>query len=252
MKERPQEGVRVFFNTWTWNQHARAHIVVWNQRRWLNSQEGNHWRRAWPGRPDGRWRRLKVWPYPKLRNIKWHSLGLIKLCKFQRYIGIIHWVTKEEFLRVIITFPLGLGRNRRVGNFWWQHLKLTKHGRFFEQNNQLPTKIHDELKDNSIVKAKCPQNIKQASYEGISAIFWRLKFLSGGEHTHRTNHGSPKNSKKIFHLIYLYSCLKTRTLRLVQRNTMAVNSLEAHHSRRNNNKKCGKRDLGGVGWSGDL
>ena len=31
------------------------------------------------------------------------------------------------------------------------HLKLTKHGRFCKQNNQLPTKTHDELKDNSIV-----------------------------------------------------------------------------------------------------
>ena len=29
------------------------------------------------------------------------------------------------------------------------HLKLTKHGRFCEQDNQLPTKSHDELKDNS-------------------------------------------------------------------------------------------------------
>ena len=31
------------------------------------------------------------------------------------------------------------------------HLKLTKHGRFCKQNNQLPTKSHDESKDNSIV-----------------------------------------------------------------------------------------------------
>ena len=31
------------------------------------------------------------------------------------------------------------------------HLTLTKHGRFCKQNNQLPTKSHDELKDNSIV-----------------------------------------------------------------------------------------------------
>ena len=30
------------------------------------------------------------------------------------------------------------------------HLKLTKHGRFFKQTNQLPTKSHDELKNNSI------------------------------------------------------------------------------------------------------
>ena len=29
------------------------------------------------------------------------------------------------------------------------HLKLNKHGRFCKQNNQLPTRIHDELKDNS-------------------------------------------------------------------------------------------------------
>ena len=29
------------------------------------------------------------------------------------------------------------------------HLKLTKHGKFYKQNNQLPTKSHDEFKDNS-------------------------------------------------------------------------------------------------------
>jgi hypothetical protein len=29
------------------------------------------------------------------------------------------------------------------------HQKFTKHGRFYKQNNQLPTKSHDELKDNS-------------------------------------------------------------------------------------------------------
>ena len=31
------------------------------------------------------------------------------------------------------------------------HQKLTKHGRGCKQNNQLPTKSHDELEDNSIV-----------------------------------------------------------------------------------------------------
>ena len=31
------------------------------------------------------------------------------------------------------------------------HQKLTKHGRFRKQNNQLPTKSHDELEDNSNV-----------------------------------------------------------------------------------------------------
>jgi hypothetical protein len=30
------------------------------------------------------------------------------------------------------------------------HQELTKHGRFYNQNNQLPTKSHVELKDNSI------------------------------------------------------------------------------------------------------
>jgi hypothetical protein len=29
------------------------------------------------------------------------------------------------------------------------HQKLTKHGRFYKQNNQFPTKSHDELEDNS-------------------------------------------------------------------------------------------------------
>ena len=31
------------------------------------------------------------------------------------------------------------------------HLKLAKHGKFCKQNNQLPTKTHDELKNNFIV-----------------------------------------------------------------------------------------------------
>ena len=30
------------------------------------------------------------------------------------------------------------------------HQKLTKNERFYKQNNQLPTKSHDELEDNSI------------------------------------------------------------------------------------------------------
>jgi hypothetical protein len=32
------------------------------------------------------------------------------------------------------------------------HHKLTKHGRFCKQNNQLPIKTHVELKDNSNVR----------------------------------------------------------------------------------------------------
>ena len=34
------------------------------------------------------------------------------------------------------------------------HLKVTKHGRFCKQKNQLPTKTHDELKDNSNITRK--------------------------------------------------------------------------------------------------
>jgi hypothetical protein len=36
------------------------------------------------------------------------------------------------------------------------HQKLTKHGRFCKQNNQIPTKSHNELKDNSIYKGVSP------------------------------------------------------------------------------------------------
>ena len=78
----------------TWNQQARVHVVVWNQRQGLDSQEGNLWKHVWPRRPDGRWRRLRMWHYPRLRNIRRHSVGLIKLCIFQRHIGIIHWIIK--------------------------------------------------------------------------------------------------------------------------------------------------------------
>ena len=35
------------------------------------------------------------------------------------------------------------------------HQKLTKHGRFCKQNNQLTTKSHDELEDNSMVPKGC-------------------------------------------------------------------------------------------------
>jgi hypothetical protein len=44
------------------------------------------------------------------------------------------------------------------------HHKLTKHGRFCKQNNQLPTKTHVELKGNS--------NVHQALY---------LKDANGGD-----------------------------------------------------------------------
>ena len=37
------------------------------------------------------------------------------------------------------------------------NLKLTKHKRFCKQNNQIPTKSHDELKDNSTVLSKLGQ-----------------------------------------------------------------------------------------------
>jgi hypothetical protein len=36
------------------------------------------------------------------------------------------------------------------------HQKLTKHGRFCKQNNQLPTKSHVELNDNSIMPENTP------------------------------------------------------------------------------------------------
>jgi len=34
------------------------------------------------------------------------------------------------------------------------HQKLTKHGKFCKQNNQLPTRSHDELEDNSVIEGK--------------------------------------------------------------------------------------------------
>ena len=39
------------------------------------------------------------------------------------------------------------------------HLKLTKHGSFCKHNNQLPTKSHDELKDNFIMRVESDQTI---------------------------------------------------------------------------------------------
>jgi hypothetical protein len=43
------------------------------------------------------------------------------------------------------------------------HQELTKHGRFYKQNNQLPTKSHVELKDNS---NNLPQYIYKARSQG--------------------------------------------------------------------------------------
>ena len=42
----------------------------------------------------------------------------------------------------------------------FMHQNFTKHERFCEQNNQLPTKIHVELKDNSI-EPKILGNVKR-------------------------------------------------------------------------------------------
>ena len=52
------------------------------------------------------------------------------------------------------------------------HLKLTKHGRFYEKNNQLPTKSHDELKDNSIGRFvfKYENNMMSHYIEDVHAI----------------------------------------------------------------------------------
>jgi hypothetical protein len=40
------------------------------------------------------------------------------------------------------------------------HQKLTKHGRFCKQNNQLPTKSHVQLNDNSNVITHCSSPIR--------------------------------------------------------------------------------------------
>ena len=98
----------------------RLHKIVWNQRRERASQEGYLWRRVWPKRPGGLWRSTKTWHYPSLRNVRRHSVGLVKLCIFHIHIGMIHWIVKGEVLRVIITISLGLGRNWRVKYFLWQ------------------------------------------------------------------------------------------------------------------------------------
>ena len=51
------------------------------------------------------------------------------------------------------------------------HPKLTKHGRFSKQNNQLPTKSHDELKDNSNVRTKPMRNVGSTSVWS-SLVHW--------------------------------------------------------------------------------
>jgi hypothetical protein len=46
------------------------------------------------------------------------------------------------------------------------HHKLTKHGRFYKQNNQLPTKTHVELKDDSIASGLQSKYIMGSKVEG--------------------------------------------------------------------------------------
>jgi hypothetical protein len=45
------------------------------------------------------------------------------------------------------------------------HQKFTKHGKFCDQNNQLHTKNHDELKDNSITFTPRPKSLEGSSKE---------------------------------------------------------------------------------------
>jgi len=56
--------------------------------------------------------------------------------------------------------------------------KLTKHGRFCKQNNQLPTKSHDELKDNSIEAWQRGQHLEREWWEVV--IQYHLEII--GKH----------------------------------------------------------------------
>jgi hypothetical protein len=50
------------------------------------------------------------------------------------------------------------------------HQKLTKHGRFCKQNNQLPTKSHDELKDNSNIADNLESKTQKKPMRGSRAF----------------------------------------------------------------------------------
>ena len=56
------------------------------------------------------------------------------------------------------------------------HLKLTKHGRFCKQNNQLPTKSHDELEDNSILSQIVPRELKPVSR--FTLVLWHNHIIT--------------------------------------------------------------------------
>ena len=60
------------------------------------------------------------------------------------------------------------------------HLKLTQHGRLCMQNNQLPTKSHDELKDNSIILQLFQSQTTQIFLESIIGYRENVEVFSRG------------------------------------------------------------------------
>ena len=60
------------------------------------------------------------------------------------------------------------------------HLKLTKHGRFYKQNNQLPTKNHDELKDNSTMPRNLPDTDRRENQPLVTDEPVEVGEITGG------------------------------------------------------------------------
>ena len=54
------------------------------------------------------------------------------------------------------------------------HLKLTKHGKFCNQNNQLPTKSRDELEDNSNIRNVLVTSLLVLANDLNGKIMWVL------------------------------------------------------------------------------
>ena len=76
---------------------------------------------------------------------------------------VTHTISVQTYFSTACIAKRSLTLNEPIRMFFVQtstrppnmHLKLTKHGRFCKQNNQLPTESYDELKDNSTRLKSC-------------------------------------------------------------------------------------------------
>jgi hypothetical protein len=156
-------------------------------RVWKNSGRGQKFRaRAAPAR---------IWHPPYARRGGHIVCRSVEVCTkniLYRFMeGQTHFLACQEVLKWVWPFM------NRYRMFYLQtstlpprmHHKLTKHGRLCKQNNQLPTKTHVELKDNSIMYTLMLEHtmFQQASiyvftYETMCLICTHNSYISKAKH----------------------------------------------------------------------